>query len=182
MRKGLFFGSFNPIHLGHLNIAQYVLNYMDIDKVVFIVSPQNPFKTELELWSAERRLELIRKTIEDNPRLEVSDIEFTLPKPSYTYQTLEALEAQNTGDSFSILMGADTLSSLDKWRNPEKILSYPILVYPRINSTSNPYPTHRNIQIMSSPILEISATNIRQMLLEGKSVKYQVSDKIIEFL
>lgn len=182
MKIGLFFGSFNPIHLGHLNVAQYVLNECDLDRVVFIVTPQNPFKTDKELWPAEKRYNLISKAIADNPRLEVSDIEFGLPTPSYTSQTLEAIEQQKDGHSYFLIMGSDTLAGVGKWQNPEKILSYPILVYPRSSKDKNPYPDRKNILEMDCPILEISASQIRQNLNVGKSVKYQVPDSILTLL
>lgn len=182
MKTGLFFGSFNPIHLGHLNIAQYVINEMGLDKVVFVVSPQNPFKTEIELWPAKKRYELTKISIEGNPNFEVSDIEFNLPLPSYTSQTLEALENNSQGEQYFIIMGSDTLNGLSKWKNPEKILTYPILVYPRTKEIENPFPGHENIHIMSCPILEISATAIRKNLKLGKSVRYQVSDRILDHL
>ncbi|MCC6817901.1 MAG: nicotinate-nucleotide adenylyltransferase [Bacteroidia bacterium] len=182
MKKGLFFGSFNPIHLGHLNIAQYIINELNFDKVVFIVSPQNPFKSENDLWPASKRLELIRLSIENNPNFEVSDIEFHLPKPSYTIQTLEAIEKLNDGNSYSIIMGSDTLANLDKWKNPEKILTYPIFVYRRHSEDVHPFPNHPRITVLDCPILEISATSIRKQLQEGKSVRYQVSDRILNLI
>lgn len=182
MKTGLFFGSFNPIHIGHLNIAQYVINETEIEKVIFIVSPQNPFKNESELWPFEKRLELVRKSIENNPDFEVSDIEFHLPKPSYTSQTLEALEQTKRGHDYSIIMGSDTLAGLDKWKQPEKILSYPILVYPRHKDDLRPYAGHSSIRHMECPIMEISATRIRESLKSGKSVRYQVSDAILKDL
>ncbi len=182
MKTGLFFGSFNPIHIGHLNIAQYIINETDIEKVLFVVSPQNPFKSENELWPFNKRFELVKKSIEGNPDFDVTDIELQLPLPSYTSQTLEALENLNQSHQYSIIMGSDTLTGLDKWKHPEKILSYPILVYPRNKELNNPFNDRTNIRILPCPILEISATKIRENLKSGKSVRYQVSDAILDEL
>jgi len=182
MKIALFFGSFNPIHIGHLAIAQHILNETDTERILFIVSPQNPLKTADELISAEKRLEMLNLSIADHPDFEVSDIEFTLEKPSYTYLTLRALRAKFPDDELQILMGSDTLEQLPLWKHSEEILNYPILVYQRSKDITNPYPSHQGITILETPLLHISATRIRLMLKENKEIKYLVRDEIINLL
>lgn len=183
MRKiGLFFGSFNPIHTGHLIIAEYMLQELELEKVIFVVSPQNPFKENQELWKEDFRLELVKKAIEDNPRFEVSDIEFHLPKPSYTYRSLEQLKTQNPDCVFSLIMGSDNLRRLQEWKNISSILSSnTIEVYQRSDS-HQVEPFHKNIKIHQTPLIEITATYIRNSLKEGKSVRYIVPDSILTLL
>lgn len=182
MKTGLFFGSFNPIHIGHLCIAQHIINETDIEKIIFILSPQNPFKNNAELSDATFRFQLLKTALADNDTFEASDIELNLPTPSYTSQTLSAIEELGESDEYHIIMGSDTLSNLHKWKNPEHVLSYPILVYPRHIGDGNPFPDRSNIKLLDCPILEISATKIRTMLKDGKSVRYLVKDSILELL
>lgn len=180
MHIALFFGSFNPVHLGHLSIAQHVLNECDIDEVHFVLSPHNPFKSADDLWPLEKRWDLLNKSIASNPQFRASDIELQLETPNYTTNTLKHLESLQTGDTYSILMGSDTFSGLQKWQSPEHILSYPILVYPRIDSSfSADYP---NVKLLESPLFGFSATDIRRMIKEGQSVRYLVRDEILELL
>lgn len=181
MKTGLFFGSFNPIHIGHLCIAQYLLNETDLKKIRFIVSPHNPLKPKSELLDAELRLDMVRLSIADHPDFEVSDIEFGLPLPSYTAQTLDALKSGNK-DKYAIIMGSDTLQGLPGWKNPERILEYPILVYKRSAAFKNPYEGHPNVTVLDTPLLDISASRIRQMLKEKKEIKYLVRDEVINLL
>lgn len=182
MKTGLFFGSFNPVHLGHLAIAQYILNETEIAHITFVVSPHNPLKDEESLISPEKRMEMVKASIAGNPGFSASDIEFTLPRPSYTYLTLRALKDNNRDNDYTLIMGSDTLTSLPKWREAEEILSYPILVYRRSKEIVNPYPNHSNIRILDAPILDISATAIRRMLKEQKDIRYLVRDEIIDLL
>lgn len=182
MSIGLFFGSFNPIHVGHLSIAQFILNETALKKVRFVVSPQNPFKEKIDLIDAELRLDMVKLSIADQPDFEVSDVEFHLPQPSYTSQSLEAIKKLEPQKKFTLIMGSDTLNTVSKWNEPEKILSYPIIVYKRTNSYKNPYPENPNIQIIEAPLLDISATRIREMLKEKKEIKYLVRDEIINLL
>lgn len=182
MHIALFFGSFNPIHIGHLSIAQYVLNECGVDEVHFVLSPQNPFKTNAELWSTERRWDLLCRSLADNSRFKASDIELHLPTPSYTSQTLKHLEEQNTGHQYSILMGSDTFAGLSSWKSPEHIRTYPLLVYPRQTHESLSIKASDRVQVLDSPLLGISATMIRQLLRENKSVRYLVKDDILDFL
>lgn len=182
MKIALFFGSFNPIHMGHLSIAQHVLNETDTDEVHFILSPQNPFKQQSDLWPTELRWKILELSIQDNPQFKVSDIELNLPLPSYTSQTLEHLESQNSEHEYSIIMGADTFNSLPQWKKPEHILNYPLLVYPRLNHVISSSVNAMNIAELKAPIIEYSATQIRALLKEGKSVRYMVKDEVLEVL
>ena len=182
MKTGLFFGSFNPIHTGHLAIAQHILNETDLEKILFIVSPHNPFKDAKMLLPAEKRLEMLRLSITGNPGFEVSDIEFTLEKPSYTYKTLRILKAINPMAEYALLIGSDTLEQLPGWKQVEEILSYPIYVYKRRGDFRNPYPDYSNIMEMDTPLLDISATAIREMIAQNKEIRYLVRDEIINIL
>lgn len=182
MKIGLFFGSFNPIHMGHLSIAQYILNETEIESVHFVVSPQNPFKDKDELMQAELRLEMVRESISDNPRMKATDIEFNLPLPSYTVQTLTELSKVESPFEYSIVMGSDTLEDLPKWKSVESILAYPIIVFKRKLDFKNPFPDHPNITILDNPILNISSTLIRKMIAEKKEIKYLVRDEILNLL
>lgn len=180
MKIGLYFGSFNPVHVGHLIIANYVLNETDIEKVWFVVSPQNPFKTESGLLNEFHRLHLVRLATEDDTRIKTSDIEFALPKPSYTSSTLAYLTEKYPEHEFSIIMGSDSFQNLDKWRNYEAIVkNYQVYVYLRqgfeVNNT-----TGANIQILNAPLLQLSATQLRKYIKEGKSIRYMVPEKVLE--
>jgi nicotinate-nucleotide adenylyltransferase len=180
MKIGLYFGSFNPIHVGHLILTNHILNESDLEKIWFVVSPLNPFKEPENLINEYDRLHLVQKAIEDDARLKASDIEFLLPKPSYTIQTLAYLEEKYPDHSFSIIMGSDSFQNLDKWKNSEIIIkNYSIIIYKRpgfqINNKLN-----ANIQIMDAPLLEISSTHIRELVRTGKSIKYLVPSSIEE--
>jgi nicotinate-nucleotide adenylyltransferase len=180
MKIGLYFGSFNPIHTGHLIIANHLLNETALDKIWFVVSPQNPFKSSGDLLNEYDRLHLVRVAVEDDPRIKVSDIEFSLPKPSYTVNTLAYLEEKHPGTKFSIIMGSDSFQNLSKWKNHEVIVKRcKIYVYPRqgfdvINTIK------ANIEIVEAPLLQLSATQIRKNIKEGKSVRYMVPPAVLE--
>ncbi len=183
MKTGLFFGSFNPIHTGHLIIAQYILDEAKLDNIKFVVSPHNPLKNEDDLMKYETRLEMVERCIADNPAFEIETIESTLPLPSYTVQTLAAIEKENVGkDELYIIMGSDNLETITQWQDFETILSYPVLVYKRDRDFTSPYPDKKNIRVFDSPILNISATRIRKMIQQNKSVKYLVQDEILTIL
>lgn len=174
MKTGLYFGSFNPIHIGHLIIANHVLNETDLDEVWFVVSPQNPFKPSATLLNEYDRLHLVQKAIDGDARLKASDVEFALPKPSYTAVTLTYLAEKYPTRQFSILMGSDSFQNLHKWHNYTAITGrYPLLVYLRPD-----FPVRdklgADVTILKAPLLEISATHIRQLISEKKSIKYLV--------
>lgn len=180
MKVGLYFGSFNPIHTGHLIIANHILNETDLQKIWFVISPQNPFKNSDSLLNEYDRLHLVRKAIEEDIRLRASDIEFTLPKPSYTVHTLAYLKEKNPDQGFHIIMGSDSFQNLSKWKNAEVIIeNYPIIIYkrPGFDVINN---LNAQLKIMNAPFLEISATHIRELIKQGKSIKYLVPPSVEE--
>lgn len=179
MKIGLFFGSFNPVHVGHLIIANHILNETDLERVWFIVSPQNPFKQSSTLLNEYDRLHLLRLATEDDLRVRVLDIEFNLPKPSYTATTLVHLEEKYQGNEYTIIMGSDGFQNLNKWKNAEMIIrNYPICIYLRpgfeVTETFG-----AKVEILKAPFLEISSTSIRQNIREGKSIRYLVPEKVL---
>lgn len=180
MKTGLYFGSFNPVHAGHLIIANHILNETDIEKIWFIVSPQNPFKPSGFLLNEYNRLYFLKIATEEDARIRVSDIEFSLPKPSYTSVTLTCLQEKYPDHQFSVIMGSDSFQNLHKWKNYEAIIkNYHICVYERpgfeINNSIN-----ARLTVVKAPLLQISATQIRQCIREGKSIRYMVPDKVRE--
>lgn len=180
MKIGLFFGSFNPIHAGHLIIVNHILNYTDLKKVWFIVSPQNPFKESNALLNEYNRLHLLKTATEEDNRVKVLDIEFNLPKPSYTATTLVHLEEKYAGNQFCIIMGSDSFQNLHKWKNYESIIkNYSIYIYLRPGFDVD-NKINANITVVEAPLLQISATEIRQMIKEKKSIRYLVPDKVRE--
>jgi nicotinate-nucleotide adenylyltransferase len=180
MKIGLYFGSFNPIHTGHLIIASHVLNETSIEKVWFVVSPQNPLKTAAGLLNEYDRLHLVRTAIEDDNRMKASEIEFSLPRPSYTIDTLTYLAEKYPDHEFSIIMGGDSFQNLNKWKNFELILrDNRIIVYNRPGFEIR-IPDGADIIILDAPLLELSSTKIRQLIKEGKSIRYLVTDKVLE--
>lgn len=180
MNIGLYFGSFNPIHIGHLIIANHVLNTSNIEKVWFVVSPQNPFKESNSLLNEFDRLHLVRLATQDDNRIKASDIEFTLPKPSYTTNTLAFVSEKYPEHKFGIIMGSDSYQNLDKWKNYESIVSnYLIYVYKREGSEIiKPFKVEP--RILNAPIIQISASQIRENIKTGKSIRYLVPEIVRE--
>ena len=178
MKIGLYFGSFNPIHVGHLIIANHVLNETDLQKIWFVVSPQNPFKKSATLLNEFDRLHLVQKAIEGDDRLKAVDIEFTLPKPSYTATTLTYLAEKYPTHQFQIIMGSDSFQNIAGWRNAQFIIkNYRINVYERPEFTVE-NTIGADIHVLNAPLLEISATHIRSLIKAGKSIKYLVPQKV----
>ena len=180
MKVGLYFGSFNPIHIGHLIIANNILNETDIKKIWFVVSPQNPLKQNHTLLNEYDRLHLVRMAIQNDNRLKASDIEFFLSKPSYTADTMTYLTEKFPENNFTIIMGSDSFQNIDKWKNFKTILNnHSICIYKRegfeIKNTFG-----GNVLILESPKIEISATNIRELIKEGKSIRYLVPEIVRE--
>ncbi|HRI27618.1 MAG TPA: nicotinate (nicotinamide) nucleotide adenylyltransferase [Chitinophagales bacterium] len=176
---GLLFGSFNPIHLGHLIIAETVANYAHIDQVWLVVSPQNPLKEKKTLLNQYDRLHLVQLAIENNPRLVASDIEFMLPKPSYTINTLTYLQEKYPNYAFWVIIGEDNMEHFHKWKNYEAILKYyNLLVFPRVNHEPVLYTELPNVQRLKVPMIEISSTYIRELLRQKKSIRYLVPEKV----
>ena len=183
VKIGLFFGSFNPVHTGHLIIANYIRETTDLDKIWLVVSPQNPFKEKQTLLNEYDRLHLLRLAIEGNDGLVASDIEFKLPKPSYTIDTLTHLKEKHPTYQFSLIMGGDNLASLHKWKNYELILNnHDIYVYGRTGDATNPFPDRKSIHVLNVPMLDISATFIREHIKQGHSMQYFLPDKVWEYV
>jgi nicotinate-nucleotide adenylyltransferase len=183
MEIGLFFGSFNPIHIGHLIIAQAVLESSDLHEVWFIVSPQNPLKRNKNLLHEFDRLDMVRMAIEDNERFRVSDIEFHMPRPSYTIDTLTYLKEKHPAKHFKLIIGGDNLEIFPKWKNSEKILEqFGLIVYPRPGTETDPITIHPNIMFVQAPLMNISATYIRNCIKEEKSVRYLVHEKVFDYI
>ena len=180
MRIGLYFGSFNPVHVAHLIIANHILNETDIEKVWFVVSPQNPFKSESNLLNEYHRLHLVRLATEEDNRIKASDIEFGLPKPSYTTSTLAYLAEKHPEHEFCIIMGSDSLQNLHKWKNYEVIVkNYAVYVYLRPGFEVENH-MNANLNILDAPLLQLSATQIRKYIKEGKSVRYILPEKVLD--
>lgn len=180
---GLFFGSFNPIHIGHLIIANIMAESSDLKKVWFVVSPQNPFKPARSLLHEFDRFDMVRAAIHDNYKLEVSDIEFNLPKPNYTIHTLVHLQEKYPDKEFRVIMGEDNLESFRKWKNHEVILNnYGLYVYPRPGVQLSELKTHPNVRFIEAPLLDISATYIRECIRNKKSIRYLVPDAVAEII
>jgi nicotinate-nucleotide adenylyltransferase len=184
MNIGLFFGSFNPVHTGHMIIAQHLANLGDLDQIWMVVSPHNPLKPKVSLANDYDRLHLVNLAVEDNPKIKSSNIEFNLPKPSYTIDTLAYLKEKYPQHIFSLIMGSDNLDSLPKWKHYELILQdHKIYIYNRPDtSTDNPLRTHSNVILCLAPLIHISSTEIRRMIADGLSVRYLVPDKVYEEL
>lgn len=178
MKIGLYFGSFNPVHTGHLLVAQQIHSLAGLDKVWFVLSPQNPFKQNQTLLNEVERLLLLKKAITGNENFKVSDIEFQLPRPSYTHDTLLHLAKAYPGDTFSIILGSDNLEQFTQWKNYEEILkAYKILVYTR-GAIDEKWENYRNIILFDVPYIHISATYIRHLVQEKRSIKYLVPESV----
>ena len=180
MKIGLYFGSFNPVHVGHLIIASYAVTETDLNQVWFVVSPQNPFKQSASLLNEYHRLHLIKSAIDSENNLRASSVEFNMPKPSYTVDTLAYLKEKHPEHEFSILMGSDGFQNLNKWKNFEVIVAnHSIYIYKRpgfeVTETFG-----ANIHILSAPLLEISSTHIRELIKNKKSIRFLVPDVVKE--
>ena len=187
MKKvGLFFGSFNPIHIGHLILANYIIENTDMDELWFVVSPQNPFKDKKSLLKDHNRLDMVQLAVKNYPKLRASNVEFSLPIPSYTIDTLTYLHEKYPEYSFSLIMGEDNLNGLSKWKNAEVLVkNHQIIVYPRVFEETNKkhqYVDHENVSVIKAPIIELSATEIRAMIKEGKNVRPMLPPEVFEYL
>jgi nicotinate-nucleotide adenylyltransferase len=182
-KVGLFFGSFNPVHVGHLIIGNYMATQTDLDEVWLVVSPQNPLKKKSTLARDFDRLHLVRLAIEDCPNLKASSIEFDLPKPSYTIDTLTYLNEAHPDKDFVLIMGGDNLGTLHKWKNYEQILNHhQIYVYQRPNYELGDLATHPAIKIFEAPLMQISASYIRKCIRAGQSIQYVVTQPVFEYI
>lgn len=178
-RIGLLFGSFNPVHVGHLILAEHFATRTGLAEVWLVVSPQNPFKAAADLLPEAQRLRWVGLALADNPRLRAENIEFELPRPSYTIATLDALRARHPGTEFVLLMGADNLPGLPRWQEAARLLAeFDIYVYPRPGTDLLDLVTFSRVQVLAAPLLDISATYIRQSVRQGQSIRYLVPTAI----
>ncbi|MDA9069646.1 nicotinate (nicotinamide) nucleotide adenylyltransferase [Algibacter sp.] len=185
MKIGLYFGSFNPIHIGHLVIANHLAEYSDLDQIWFVVTPHNPFKKKSSLLDDFQRLEMVYRATQDYTKLKPSDIEFNLPQPNYTINTLVHLQEKHPDYAFSLIMGEDNLKSFHKWKNYELILeNHHIYVYPRISKdrVETQFDGHKNIHVIDAPIMELSSTFIRKSIKSGKNVQPMLPQHVWEYL
>jgi len=179
MRIGLFFGSFNPIHVGHLIVANVMATTTDLEQVWLVVSPQNPFKKNKSLLHEFDRLDLVERAIADNHRLKASDAEFSMPRPSFTIDTLRRLREKFPQHTFRLIIGGDNLGQFPNWKEHEAILNdFGLYVYPRPNAEPSSLQTHPNVRLVEAPLLDISATFIRAQLKAGGSIRYMVPDAV----
>jgi nicotinate-nucleotide adenylyltransferase len=186
---GLYFGTFNPIHIGHLIIANHIAEFTDLDQVWFVVTPHNPHKKKKTLLDDIHRLTLVRIAVENYPKLQASNIEFDLPQPNYTIKTLTVLEEKYPEHQFSLLMGADNMYNLHKWKNYEILLArYPVYVYPRIvNETPKKlpealHPFKKSFKKVEAPIIELSATFIRNAIKDGKNIRPMLPENVWKYI
>lgn len=183
MNVGLFFGSFNPIHIGHQIIANIMVETAELDQVWFVISPQNPFKKRKSLLHEFDRLDMVNAAINDNYNLKATDVEFNMPKPSYTSDTLAYLSDKHPDNKFKLIIGEDNLKSFPKWKNHEVILEqYGLLVYPRPNAKPSELKDHKNVKVVEAPMIDISATFIRKCVKNNRSIKYLVHDSVEEMI
>ncbi|MEI6748130.1 MAG: nicotinate (nicotinamide) nucleotide adenylyltransferase [Bacteroidales bacterium] len=182
-KTGLFFGSFNPIHAGHLAIASYMVEFSDLSELWFVVSPHNPLKEKTSLLPDHHRLALVNIAITDDPRFRVSDVEFKLPRPSYSIDTLTHLQEKYPDRQFVLVGGTDMLPSLHKWKNWEAILEYyQLYLYPRHDSDSHELTRHPSVTLVKAPRMEISSSFIRESIRQGKNMAYFLPEKVFQYI
>ena len=182
MRIGILGGTFNPVHIGHLIIANHIVEFTDLKKVWLVITPENPLKKG-NLLNEYERLHLVNLALDRNPKLMPCTIEFNLPRPSYTIDTLTYLREKFPLQKFSLIMGSDNLVNLNKWKNHEHILeNFEIYIYQRKNFSPDQYAGYNNIYMTEAPILEVSSSLIRNMIREGKSVRYLVPEKVYRYI
>lgn len=183
IKTGLFFGSFNPIHIGHMVIANYMIEFSDLAQLWFVVSPHNPLKEKKSLLKDYHRLEMVRLALEDDDRFRESDIEFHMPGPSYTIDTLTYLEEKNPGRKFLLIMGADGLKNFHKWKHADLIEQrYHRLIYPRPGADMTTVADKPNATVMDAPMMDISSSFIRSAIRQGKDVRYMVPSKAYRYM
>jgi nicotinate-nucleotide adenylyltransferase len=181
MQIGLFFGTFNPVHTGHMVLANYMREFTELDEVWFVVSPHSPFKEKAAMLPQQDRLNLVNLALEDQPGFRSSSIEFGMPQPSYTVHTLARLAEKFPMHRFSLIMGQDNLQGLHKWKNHEQILGgHRIYVYPRPGSPASPFDNHPAVTMTQAPVMEISSTFIRQSIRDGKDMRFFLPGKVWE--
>jgi nicotinate-nucleotide adenylyltransferase len=182
MKTGLFFGSFNPIHIGHMAIANYMLEFTDLDQLWFVISPQNPLKKKASLLEDHKRRTMLEIAVEDDDRFRICDIEFKLPKPSYTVDTLAYLKELHPQHEFVLIMGSDGLATFGKWKNFKIIEDYHArYIYPRPGFDFDP-TAHRNARLVDAPLMDISSTFIRKALKSRHDIRHFLPGKVYEYI
>ena len=180
-KVGIFCGSFNPIHIGHLALANYLCEFEGLDELWFMVTPHNPIKRSDELWNDEFRLQLVKSAVEGYPKFKASDFEFKLPKPSYTINTLNKLRSAYPDCEFHLIIGSDNWHLFPRWKQSEEIIAnYPILVYPRLGYPVETNELPQGVRITQAPIFEVSSTFIRHALKEGKDIRYLLHPNVYQ--
>ncbi|MFP9114992.1 nicotinate (nicotinamide) nucleotide adenylyltransferase [Flavobacterium sp. RHBU_3] len=185
MKIGLYFGTFNPIHAGHLIIANHMAEYSGLDQIWLVVTPHNPHKKKSTLLDDHHRLQMVHLAVEDYPKLKPSDVEFRLPQPNYTVNTLAHLQEKFPTHEFSLIMGEDNLNTLHKWKNYEVLLqNHNIYVYPRLDNGTpdDAIAQHLAIHRVGAPVIELSSTFIRQSIKDGKNVRPMLPHKVWEYI
>jgi len=183
IKTGLYFGSFNPVHIGHMAIANYIIEFSELDQLWFVVSPHNPLKEKRTLLKDYHRLEMVRLAIDDDDRFRASDIEFRLPVPSYTINTLTYLEEKNPGCEFQLVMGADGLKTFNKWKHADLIVEkYHRLIYPRPAVAAGLTSNLTNATVVDAPLMEISSSFIRNAIRAGKDIRHLVPEKAYKYM
>lgn len=183
MLTGLYFGSFNPIHNGHLMLANYLVEYGGIGELWFVISPQNPFKEKKSLLPDYQRLELVHRAVDDYNKFRACDVEFSLPKPSYTIDTLTYLKEKYPTKEFCLIIGSDNIERFPRWKNAQQIIdNYHILVFPRKDCPVGDFANFPNVHIVDAPLIEVSSTFIRESIAEGKDVRFYMPQKVWEYV
>lgn len=182
-RTGLLFGSFNPVHTGHLIIADHFLQNTDLDQIWFVLSPQNPLKSGKGMLEEGERLNMLKAAIEGNPGFHLCDIELGMERPSYTVTTMELLGKRHPEMEFTLIIGSDNLEELDRWKDYDKLLErHTIYVYKRSEKVSSPYSSRPNVFLFDSPLLNISSSMIRDLVARGKKPRYLVPTSVLEII
>lgn len=184
MKVGLFFGTYNPVHVGHMVIANYMVEYTDLDQIWMVVTPQNPFKQKQSILKDYDRLHLVRLAIGEDPKLKASDIEFKLPQPNYTATTLIYLKEKFPETDFALIMGADNLNHFHKWKNHYEIIkNYDLYVYPRMESNDGGELRHHyKVNYVEAPVMKISSSFIRKAIQEGKNVSHYMPKEVAQYV